>query len=105
MILTRNDSSPAYCESGWLPVAVFTSDGLRDNGYGRRIGADSDHLKLSIVTGADQKTYSAIGFGLGDKYDLISSGKPFKAAFTIEENHWNGITSLQLNIKDLMEDV
>ena len=84
---------------------VFTGSGLRDNGYGRRIGADGDHLKLSIVTGADQKTYSAIGFGLGDKYDLISSGNPFKAAFTIEENHWNGITSLQLNIKDLMEDV
>ena len=84
---------------------VFTGNGLRDNGYGRRIGADGDHLKLSIVTGADQKTYSAIGFGLGDKYELISSGNPFKAAFTIEENHWNGITSLQLNIKDLMEDV
>jgi single-stranded-DNA-specific exonuclease len=84
---------------------VFAASGLRDNGYGRRIGADGNHLKLSIVTGADQKTYNAIGFGLGNKYDLISSGNPFKAAFTIEENHWNGITSLQLNIKDLMEDV
>lgn len=84
---------------------VFAASGLRDNGYGRRIGTDGDHLKLSIVTGADQKTYNAIGFGLGNKYDLISSGNPFKAAFTIEENHWNGITSLQLNIKDLMEDV
>lgn len=83
---------------------VFMAGGLRDNGYGRRIGENEDHLKLSIVTGADQKTYNAIGFGLGDKYDLICQGKTFKAAFTIEENHWNGITSLQLNIKDLQED-
>jgi len=83
---------------------VFMAGGLRDNGYGRRIGENEDHLKLSIVTGTDQKTYNAIGFGLGDKYDLIGQGKTFKAAFTIEENHWNGITSLQLNLKDLQED-
>jgi len=80
---------------------VFEAVGLRDNGYGRRIGADGDHLKLQIISGTDQKTYNAIGFGLGDKYDLISNGNPFKAVFTIEENHWNGNTSLQLNIKDL----
>ena len=83
---------------------VFMASGLRDNGYGRRIGENEDHLKLNIITGADQKTYNAIGFRLGHKYDLICQGKTFKAAFTIEENHWNGITSLQLNIKDLQED-
>ncbi len=84
---------------------VFTSGGLRDNGYGRRIGQNDDHLKMSIVSGADQKTYNAIGFGLGSKHELIRNGKSFKAAFTIEENNWNGITSLQLNIKDLKEDL
>lgn len=84
---------------------VFTCNGLRDNGYGRRIGENEDHLKLSIVSGADQKTYNAIGFGLGPKHELIRNGNSFKAAFTIEENHWNGITSLQLNLKDLKEDL
>lgn len=83
---------------------VFTCGGLRDNGYGRRIGENEDHLKLNIVSGVDQKTYNAIGFGLGSKHELIRNGKSFKAAFTIEENHWNGITSLQLNIKDLKEE-
>ena len=80
---------------------IFVATGLRDNGYGKKIGADGDHLKLQIISGTDQKTYHAIGFGLGDKYHLISNGTPFKAVFTIEENHWNGITSLQLNLKDL----
>lgn len=83
---------------------VFLATGLRDNGYGRRIGAEGAHLKLQIISGTDQKTYNAIGFGLGDKYDLISNGHPFKAVFTIEENHWNGITSLQLNLKDLKQE-
>ena len=80
---------------------VFLATGLRDNGFGKKIGKEGEHLKLSIISGADQKTYNAIGFGLGEKYDLISNGNSFKAVFTIEENHWNGITSLQLNIKDI----
>lgn len=84
---------------------VFICSGLRDNGYGRRIGENEDHLKLNIISGADQKTYNAIGFGLGHKHELIRNGNSFKAAFTIEENHWNGTTSLQLNIKDLQEDI
>jgi len=83
---------------------VFMASGLRDNGYGKRIGDNGDHLKLNIISGSDKRTYNAIGFGLGNKYDLISNGKCFNAVFTIEENHWNGITSLQLNIKDLLED-
>ena len=83
---------------------IFMASGLRDNGYGKRIGENGDHLKMNIITGSDKKTYNAIGFGLGNKYDLISHGIPFKAVFTIEENHWNGMTSLQLNVKDLRED-
>lgn len=83
---------------------VFESSGLRDNGYGKTVGNDGDHLKLSIVNGFDNKTYQAIGFGLGNKYPLIRNGHTFKAAFTIEENHWNGITSLQLNVKDIKEE-
>ncbi len=83
---------------------VFMASGLRDNGYGKKVGQNGEHLKLSIISGADQKTYSAIGFGLGDKFALVKNGKSFKAVFTIEENHWNGITSLQLNLKDIKLD-
>ena len=80
------------------------TEGLRDNGYGRKVGADETHLKLSIIDGVNQNTYNAIGLGLGDKYPLIQNGNSFKAAFCIDENHWNGNTSLQLLLKDLQED-
>ncbi len=83
---------------------VFMTSGLRDNGYGKKVGKEADHLRLNIINGVDKKTYQAIGFGLGNKYDLINKGDSFKAAFTIEENHWNGLTSLQLNLKDIKED-
>ncbi len=83
---------------------LFMSSGLRDNGYGKQVGADKSHLKLNIIDGANQKTYNAIGFGLGDKLQLIGNGKSFNAAFTLDENHWNGTTSLQLILKDIQEE-
>ncbi len=83
---------------------VFMADGLRDNGYGKKVGSDQTHLKLCIIDGVHQQTYNAIGFSMGDKHKLTTNGNPFKAAFTIDENHWNGNTSLQLVLKDLQED-
>ena len=86
---------------------VFKATGLRDNGYGKRIGkvvSDDDlpeHLRLNIVYGADKKTYNAIGFGMGDKIDEITKAETFEATFTLEENNWNGYTSLQLMLKDI----
>jgi len=80
---------------------VFMTSGLRDNGYGRKVGSDESHLKLSIIEGANPKTYNAIGFGLGEKYSLINSGKPFEIVYNLDENTWNGITSIQLLVKDI----
>ncbi len=80
---------------------VFMAKGLRDNGYGKPVGEDKTHLKLQLISGADEKTYNAIGFGLGDKYPLVKNGESFGAAFTVDENHWQGHTSLQLMLKDI----
>ncbi len=83
---------------------AFMASGLRDNGYGKKVGADQTHLKLNIIEGANQKTYNAIGFSMGDKYEIIQKEQAFKAVFNIDENHWNGNTSLQLLLKDLKEE-
>ena len=78
---------------------VFTTSSVRDNGYAKRVGADKSHLKLNIINGADQKTYNAIGFGLGDKINSIQND--FDIVYTIDENEWNGNTSIQLLVKDI----
>ena len=83
---------------------TFMACGLRDNGYGKKVGADETHLKLNIFEGTNQKTYNAIGFSMGNKHELTKNGASFKAAFNIDENHWNGYTSLQLMLKDLNEE-
>jgi len=84
---------------------VFMACGLRDNGFGKKVGKEGAHLKLSLITGNQFKTLDAIGFNLGDKLELVHNGKPFKAVFTLESNTWNGKTRLQLKLKDLQPDV
>ena len=78
---------------------VFSTTSVRDNGYGKTVGADKSHLKLNIIYGADKKTYNAIGFGLGDKMKFIQNN--FDIAYSLDENEWNGRTSLQLLLKDI----
>ena len=79
---------------------VFMSSGLQDTGYGKCVGEDDKHLKMSVIQGQSQ-VVSGIGFNLGDKYHLITNKKSFDATYTIDENHWNGHVSLQLKLKDI----
>lgn len=78
---------------------VFKTSSVRDNGYGKCVGSDLSHLKLNIIYGADRKTYNAIGFGLGNK--LKEAQNEFDIVYTLDENEWQGVKSIQLMLKDL----
>ena len=80
---------------------VFVAKSLTDNGYGKKVGENGAHLKLNIVHAAEDRTFGAIGFGLGDKLEITRNNGQFDAAFVIEENNWQGMTSLQLGLRDL----
>ena len=79
---------------------IFMSSDLKDTGYGKCVGEDDTHLRVTVTQNGKPKLV-CIGFGLGDKLDLTSSQKPFKAAYSIDENHWNGNVSLQLKLRDI----
>ncbi|MAD97389.1 MAG: single-stranded-DNA-specific exonuclease RecJ [Flavobacteriaceae bacterium] len=78
---------------------VFKSSNVRDNGYGKRVGSDKKHLKLSLFQGENTQTINAIGFGLGEKEPLIKND--FDVVYSLDENEWNGYKSLQLVLKDI----
>jgi len=78
---------------------TFTSTCVRDNGYGKQVGADKTHLKLNIFQGENQKTYNAIGFNLGAKIALVND--EFDIVYALDENEWNGRKTVQLLLKDL----
>jgi single-stranded-DNA-specific exonuclease len=78
---------------------TFTSTCVRDNGYGKQVGADKSHLKLNVFQGDNQKTYNSIGFNLGNKMALVKD--EFDIVYALDENEWNGVKSVQLLLKDL----
>jgi len=79
---------------------VFMTQNLIDIGKGKRVGEDKSHLRLVVKQG-NSTQITCIGFGLGDKHDLTCEGEPFKAAYVIDENEWQGTVSLQLLLKDI----
>lgn len=80
---------------------TFMTENLVDTGHGKKVGADKTHLKISVTQNGHGKPIGGIGFNIGDKYDLITNKKPFKAAYVLDENEWNNRISLQLRLKDI----
>jgi single-stranded-DNA-specific exonuclease len=80
---------------------TFMTQNLVDTGYGKKVGADQTHLKATVVQNNRGQRIGCIGFNLGDKYELIEDKKIFKAAYSLDENEWNGNVSLQLRLKDI----
>jgi len=82
------------------PTPLFKTECVVDTGYSKIVG--KNHLKLSVVhPHISSFPFSGIAFNQGDKFDLIHSGQPFDICYHIEENVWNGKTSLQLYVKDI----
>ncbi len=79
---------------------TFMTQGIKDTGWGKCVGEDDKHLRFTATQSFNDKIVS-IGFGLGDKIDIIKNQKPFSAVYSIDENHWNGSVSLQLKLKDV----
>ncbi len=80
---------------------VFLTYNLNDTGYGKCVGGENLHLKCRVKKEGKKMEINAIGFNLGDKCELITGAKKFKAVYSIDENEWNGNISLQLKLKDI----
>ena len=84
---------------------VFWGQGLRVVGQPSRVGAQKQHLRLRVAQREGGATFPVIGFGLGEHYDAalasIRRGRPLELAFQVDENTWNGRTTLQLKAQDL----
>ena len=79
---------------------VFMTSGVQDTGYGKCVGEDQTHLRVTLAQKDSQKIVG-IGFGLGSDLPIIKSKAPFNVAYSIDENEWNGRVSLQLKLKDI----
>jgi single-stranded-DNA-specific exonuclease len=66
------------------------------------VGKDNPQIHLKFkVKQSDSAEFDCIGFSMGQHLERINSGEPFHICYHLEENHFNGKTTLQLRIKDI----
>lgn len=65
----------------------------------KTVGKENTHLKLTLS--ADEKTIDAIGFGLGWIDQELDTGSEVDLVYSIEENEFRGVKSMQLRVKDI----
>ncbi|MCD4709783.1 MAG: single-stranded-DNA-specific exonuclease RecJ [Bacteroidales bacterium] len=84
---------------------VFLSENVVDNGYGRKVGTNGEHLKLTLIQEENPfKVFPAIGFHQGSNFEKICKGAPFDICYQLMENDFRGKVSLQIHLLDIKFD-
>lgn len=76
---------------------LFISRGVTDTGWSKIV--KEEHLRFSLKQ--DNTVITGIGFGMADKFHLLAGKRPVDIVYKIDENNWNGNSSLQLRMADL----
>lgn len=79
-------------------MPIFRSNGFTRAGKGRLL--KEKHLKFSVPNNMGDY-FDVIGFGLGDKIEVLESGKPFDMCYTLEYNIFRGQKNVQLKLRDI----
>lgn len=82
------------------PHPKFVTRGLINNRYTRRVGKMGEHLKVDLTDRS--VAISGIGFGMGDMAPTIQNGNPVDVCYSLEENTYNGVTSIQMKVEDIV---
>lgn len=84
---------------------VFCTYEVKDYGTSKLVGHNQEHIKLEIIDGkSGTSPIHGIAFGMARYYAHIKQMKPFNICYTVEENTYNGNSSLQLQVKDIKLD-
>lgn len=67
----------------------------------RLVGNSNKHLKLKLAPENGGKSFDAIGFSFGEAFSDLQKGEHLDVVFQLNENTWNGSTSIQLKLLDL----
>ena len=76
---------------------IFIARKVYDTGFSKIV--KDQHIRF--VLKQNNITITGIGFKMADKFLLIQKDHPLDIVFTIDENVWNGGTSLQLKMIDI----
>ncbi len=83
------------------PKPLLSTSKVYDYGTSRLVGRKLEHIKLELVDSKSENILNGIAFGMHEYSKYIKELKPFDICYTLEENNYNGNTSIQLLIKEI----
>lgn len=64
-------------------------------------GFKDKHIRFLAGQIGSESVANVVGFDMMEHYEQLTNGNTFTMAYTVEENTYNGMTSLQLRLKDI----
>lgn len=83
---------------------IFASKKVFDYGTSRLVGKEQEHLKLELIDSSSENVMNGIAFRMHEYNNHLKALNPLDICYTIEENTFNGNTSIQLMIRDIKID-
>ncbi|MBR1995104.1 MAG: single-stranded-DNA-specific exonuclease RecJ, partial [Alistipes sp.] len=81
---------------------VFATRSVSNQGDAKLVGVDLEHLKMDLIQRQKPNTrVPAIAFQQPTHYEWVRSGRPIDVCYQIVENHYRGMVTTQLRVKDL----
>ena len=75
---------------------VFITKNVWDTSWSKIV----KELHIRFILKQDNVILTGIGFNMAEKFYLLQMKKPIDIVYTIDENEWNGISTLQLKVID-----
>ena len=82
------------------PKPIFATKNINQFSDIELIGKDRETLKCKIHS--DMTSFNVIGFRMIENYEKLLSNQAVDIAYSIDKNYWNGQTSIQLVLKDVV---
>ncbi|MGC9151181.1 MAG: single-stranded-DNA-specific exonuclease RecJ [Microbacter sp.] len=80
---------------------VFCTQRVFDYGTSRLVGKDQEHIKMELVDASSENVMNGIAFRMSEFNEALKAMNPLDICYTLEENNFNGNSSIQLMIKDI----
>lgn len=81
---------------------VFVTRSVSNHGDAKLVGLEREHLKMDLIQRQKPNTkIPAIAFQQPTHYDWVRSGRPIDVCYQIVENHYRGMVTTQLRVRDI----
>lgn len=82
------------------PAPVFLARDVALAYPPKKVGKDGRHVRVSIKTKAGSRALDAVGFGMGDRHEALSSAERMDVVFRVETECYRGVLQPRITLLD-----